>query len=69
MSKTWKLEKNFKFNLIYIFLLNLQISKNILDIWYAKKYFMHAKISKTWPKFGERAMNKNKYGIENMLEL
>ena len=30
---------------------------------------MHAKISKTRPEFGERAMNKNKYGIENMLEL
>ena len=34
-----------------------------------KKYFLHAKISKTWPEFGERAMNKNKYRIENMLEL
>ena len=62
-------KKTFTFNLIYIFLLNLQNSKNLLDIWYRKKYFLHAKISKTWPDFGERAMNKNKYKIENILEL
>ena len=64
-----KTRKTFTFNLIYTFLLNLQNSKNVLDIWYAKKYFLHGKISKTWPDFGEKAMNKNKYTIENILEL